>query len=101
MKIRTGDNVIMLIGKDKGKTGKIMRALPDKSRVVVEGLNLVKRHQRPKKQGQKGEVVSRPRPVDISNLMLICQHCKKPSRQGIRREKGKIIRICKKCHGEN
>ena len=101
MNIKTGDNIIMLSGKDRGKTGKILRFFPKEGRAVVEGLNLVKKHQRPKKQGQKGEVVSAPRPIGISKIMLICQRCKKPSRMGIRREGGKIIRICKKCKGEN
>lgn len=101
MRIKTGDNVIMLIGKDKGKTGKILQVLPKSKKAVIEGLNLIKKHQRPKKQGQKGEVISRPRPIDISNVMLICRHCKKPARMSIRREDKKIIRVCKKCGREN
>lgn len=101
MNIRTGDNVIMLSGKDRGKTGKILRFFPKEEKAVIEGLNLVKKHQRPKKQGQKGEIVSAPRPIDISKIMLICRHCKKPSRMGIKHEGGKIIRSCKKCKGEN
>lgn len=101
MHIRTGDNIIMLSGKDRGKTGKILRVLAKSGKAVVESLNLIKRHQRPKKQGQKGEIVSRPRPVDISDVMLVCRHCKKPSRMGLKREAKKVIRICKKCQGEN
>lgn len=101
MNIKTGDNIIMLSGKDRGKTGRILRFFPEEDKAVVEGLNLVKKHQRPKKQGQKGEVISAPRPVDISKIMLICQRCKKPSRMGVKREDRKIIRICKKCKGEN
>ncbi len=92
---------MMLAGKDKGKTGKILQVFPKGGKVVVESLNLIKRHQRPKKQGQKGEIVSRPRPIDISNAMLICRHCKKPARMGLRRDGKKIIRVCKKCQGEN
>jgi len=91
----------MLAGKDRGKTGKVLRVLLKENRVVVEGLNLVKKHQRPKKQGQKGEVVSAPRAVDASDVMLICRHCKKPSRMNIKREDKKIIRVCKKCKGDN
>ncbi|MEK7537123.1 MAG: 50S ribosomal protein L24 [Patescibacteria group bacterium] len=101
MNIRTNDTIMMLIGKDKGKTGKILQVLPKSGKAVVEGLNLVKRHQRPKKQGQKGEIISRPRPIDISNVMLICRHCKKPSRMGMRREGKKVFRVCKRCRGEN
>ena len=110
MRIKTGDNVMMLAGKDRGKTGKVLQILPKSGKAVVESLNLIKKHQRPKKQGQKGEVISRPRPIDISNVMLICRHCKKPARMGARREgpEGgpsgagkKVIRVCKKCQGEN
>ncbi|MEK7659475.1 MAG: 50S ribosomal protein L24 [Patescibacteria group bacterium] len=101
MHIRTGDTIMMLIGKDKDKTGKILQVLPKSGKAVVESLNLIKRHQRPKKQGQKGEIISRPRPIDISNVMLICRHCKKPARMGLKREGKKIIRVCKKCQGEN
>lgn len=101
MLIRTGDNVIILVGKDRNKTGKVLRALPKEKRVIIEGLNLVKKHRRPKKQGQKGEVISIARPIDISNIMLVCQHCKKPARMSIKHEGKKTIRICKKCQGEN
>ena len=101
MRIKTGDNVVMLAGKDRGKTGKVLRSLPEDLKVVIEGLNLVKKHRRAKKQGQKGETISISRSVDISNVMLVCRHCKKPSRMGIRHEDKKIIRICKKCQGEN
>ena len=101
MKIRIGDNVIMLAGKDRGKTAKVLRAFPKDYKVIVEGLNLIKKHQRPKRQGQKGEVVSRPRQIDISNVMLVCRHCGKPARMGIEHKDKKVIRICKKCRGEN
>ncbi len=101
MHIRKDDHVIMLIGKDKGKTGKILRVLPTETKVIIEGLNLIKKHRRPKKQGQKGETISMPRSIDVSNVMLICRHCGKASRMGARREDKKIIRICKKCGGEN
>lgn len=70
MKIKKGDNVIMLAGKDKGKKGKVLRAIPSENKVIVEGLNVVKRHIRTKKQGQKGEILSIPAPVDASNVKL-------------------------------
>lgn len=92
---------MMLSGKDRGKTGKVLRLFPKEKKLVIEGLNLVKKHQRPKKQGQKGEVVSVPRMVDFSTVILICQHCKKPARMEIRHEGQKIIRVCKKCRAEN
>ena len=101
MKIRKDDNVIMLTGKDRGKTGKVLRSLPEDLKVVIEGLNLVKKHRRAKKQGQKGETISISRAVDISNVMLVCRHCKKPSRMSFRHEDKKVVRVCKKCSGEN
>ena len=91
----------MLAGKNRGETGKVLRSLPKELKVVIEGLNLVKKHRRAKKQGQKGETISVSRPVEVSNVMLICRHCKKPARMGIRHENKKIMRICKKCQGEN
>ena len=101
MNIKKNDNVIMLSGKDRGKTGKVLRSLPKDFKVVVEGLNLVKKHRRAKKQGQKGEMISVPRSIDVSNVMLVCRHCKKPSRMSFKREDKKVIRICKKCQGDN
>ena len=101
MKIKTGDNVIMLSGKDRGKDGKILNAFPKEGKVVIEGLNLVKRHRRARRQGQKGEVVSVPRSVAVSSVMLICRHCKKPSRMSMKHEGKKTIRVCKKCQGGN
>lgn len=91
----------MLAGKDRGKTGKVLKSLPGELKVMIEGLNLVKKHRRPKKEGQKGETISVSRPVDVSNVMLICRHCKKPSRMGFRHEDKKVLRICKKCGGQN
>lgn len=101
MKIKTGDSVMIISGKDRAKTGKILRSFPRENKIIIEGLNLVKKHQRPRRQGQKGEVISLPSPVNISKVMLICRHCKKPSRMGLINKDGKKIRICKKCKGEN
>jgi large subunit ribosomal protein L24 len=70
MKIKKGDNVIMLAGKDKGKKGKVLKAMPKEDKVIVEGLNIVKRHVRPRKQGKKGEILSIPSPVHVSNVKL-------------------------------
>ncbi len=101
MRIRTGDNVKILIGKDRGKTGKVLRVLPREAKVIIEGLNLIKKHQRPKKQGQKGETISVPRSIDVSNVMLVCRHCGRASRMGLSRDGKKAVRICLKCKGEN
>ncbi|MEK9180083.1 MAG: 50S ribosomal protein L24 [Patescibacteria group bacterium] len=97
MKIRKGDNVKILSGKDRGKVGKVLRVFPEDDRATVEGLNLYKKRSKPKRQGQKGEVVNVPRPVHASSLMLICGSCKKAARVGSRSEGGKKVRYCKKC----
>lgn len=105
MNIKKNDNVIMLSGKDRGKTGKVLFVFPAESKVVVEGLNTVKRHQRAKREGQKGQVVSKERAVNISSVQLVCPKCGKPTRVSRKIESlpghGKNkIRICKKCGAE-
>lgn len=100
MKIHKGDNVIMLGGKDRGKKGKITHVFSDGNKVVVEGLNLIKKHLRAKKQGQKGQIVSKERAVDASAVALVCKSCGKPTRLGYKVEGENKIRICKKCESE-
>lgn len=97
MKIRKGDTVKIIAGKDKGKTGKILKTLLKKDKVLIEGLNLYKKHVRPKREGEKGQMVSVPRPVDISNTAIVCSSCNKPTKIGRRFDNGKKVRICKKC----
>ena len=97
MHIHKGDQVKILVGKDRGKTGKVLRVFPEDERVLIEGLNLFKKRVRPKRQGQKGEIVSIPRPLHASSVQLVCSSCKKPSRVGFREEGGKKVRYCKKC----
>ncbi len=90
----------MLRGKDGGKKGKVIFVFPKEERVIIEGLNRVKRHTRAKKQGQKGQIVSIERKVPVSSVQLVCPKCGKPSRVGyIVRDSGKS-RICKKCEAE-
>ncbi len=100
MKIRKGDNVKIISGKDRGKTGKVSRVIPSSGKVLVEGLNLVKKHSRPRRQGEKGQRVTVPAPVDISNLMLVCPKCSKATRVGFKISKNNKFRICKKCQSE-
>ena len=100
MRLHKNDNVIMLSGKDKGKKGKITFVFLIGDRVVVEGLNLVKKHVRAKQQGQKGQVVSKERAVSASSVALICKSCSKPTRIGYRVEGENKLRICKKCKAE-
>ncbi len=90
-KLRTGDTVLVIAGNEKGKTGKIKRILYKKDRVIVEGLNIRKKHV--KGQG----IVEFEAPIHISNVMLVCPHCGKATRIGIKIEDGKKYRVCKKC----
>lgn len=97
MKIRKGDTVKITAGKDKGKTGKVLKVLPAKGKILIEGLNLYKKHVRPKRQGEKGQMVSVPRPIDVSNIMLYCPNCGRAVRVGFRLENKNKLRYCKKC----
>ncbi len=97
MKIKKGDTVKIIKGKDAGKTGKVLRVFPDINKLSVEGLNLFKKHVRPKKQGEKGEVVQVTRPLFVSNAMIVCPSCKKPTRVGSKKEGDKKFRLCRKC----
>jgi large subunit ribosomal protein L24 len=100
MKIKKGDNVKILSGKDRGKTGKVLRVAPEKGKAVVEGLNLVKKHSRPRRQGEKGQRISVPAALHLSSLMLVCPKCSKPSRVGHKVAEKAKFRVCKKCGSE-
>jgi len=100
MKIKKGDIIKILSGKDRGKTGKVTRVLLKEEKAIVDGLNLVKKHTRPKRQGEKGQRISVPAPVDMSNLMLICPKCSKSTRVEYKVEEKDKFRICKKCKSE-
>ena len=97
MKFKKGDNVLIIAGKDKGRTGKIIKSIPKELKILVEGINLKKKHVRPKREGQKGQVVEIPAALDISNAKIICPKCGKATRIGYTVEKGIKSRICKKC----
>lgn len=101
MNIKKGDNVIMLNGKDRGKTGKVLFVFPSEAKIVIEGLNKVARHQRARKEGQKGQIVHKERAVDASRVMLVCKSCGKPARVGHKVDGKNKVRICKKCGAEN
>jgi len=100
MKIKKGDQVLVISGKYRGKKGKVIRALPKKEKIVVEGVNIVKKHVRPRRAGEKGQIVQMPAPLHVSNVKLICPHCKKATRVGYKIEGEKKYRICKKCKRE-
>ena len=97
MKIRKGDSVKIVTGNDRGKTGTVRTVFPDEGRITVEGVNMKKKHVRPRSQGQKGELVRIPAPFQASRAMLVCPACGKAVRIGIRREQGTRVRICRKC----
>lgn len=97
MNIKKGDQVKIISGKDRGKSGTVLKTFPTDSKLSVDGLNLFKKRSRPKKQGQKGETVLVPRPLFASKVMLVCQNCKKGARIGFRVEGEKKVRYCKRC----
>lgn len=99
MKIKKGDKVKVLLGKDRGMTGKVEYVLASKGKVFVGGTNLFKRHVR-KMQGVEGGIINIPKPMDISNVGLICPNCQKVTRIGFKKVDNQKIRICKKCRKE-
>lgn len=102
MKIKKNDKVQIIAGKDKGKSGKVLQVFPENKRASIEGLNLLIKHLRPRKEGEKGQRIEFPAPLNISNTMLICPKCDKPTRVGYKvtessEGKNKKVRMCKKC----
>lgn len=96
--IKKNDIVVVLKGKEKGKSGKVLRVLPEKNKAIVEKLNFIKRHARPSQQIRQGGIIQKEAPLPISNLMLLCQKCNKPVRAGHKvLEDGQKVRVCKKC----
>lgn len=98
MKIKKGDTVLVISGKSKGKKGKILKAFPQKNKVLIGGVNLMKKHQKPKKSGEKGQIIEKPAPINVSNVKIICSKCNKATRVGYKLVGDKKYRICKKCN---
>ncbi len=103
MKIRSGDTVMVLSGKDKGKTGRVIAVMPRENRVLVDGVNMVWKHQKPRILNQKGQKIQKPAPLFAGKVMLVCPHCDKPTRVGRVRRPGddgkmRLYRICKRCN---
>ncbi|SFN02548.1 50S ribosomal protein L24 [Thermodesulforhabdus norvegica] len=97
-KIKKDDIVMVIAGKEKGKTGKVLRVIKKKDRVIVEKLNMVKRHLRPGPYSQEGGILEREAPIHISNVMLVCPKCSKPTRVGYKfLDDQSKVRYCKKC----
>jgi large subunit ribosomal protein L24 len=97
MKLHKGDTVKIMIGKDRGKTGKVLESFPEDGRVIVEGLNMIKKRSRPRRQGEVGQMVNLPRPLPASRVRLVCPNCKNAVRVGYRMDGPKKVRYCKKC----
>lgn len=97
--VKKDDLVKVIAGKEKGKSGKVLRVLPGKGRVLVESLNLIKRHTRPSSANNEGGIIEKEAPIAISNVQLLCPGCNQPARTGIRvLEDGSKVRFCKKCN---
>jgi len=103
MNIKKGDTVLIIAGKDRGKQGVVSRALPQVNKVIVEGLNIAKKHIRPQGQTRQGGIIEKAMPLQVSNTMLICTECGKPTRVAHERhpmgsdQKMRSVRVCKKC----
>jgi large subunit ribosomal protein L24 len=98
MKIRKNDTVVIIAGKDKGKRGKVRRALPDKERVIVEGANMIKRHSRARRAARQAGIIELEAPVHVSKVMLVCEKCGTPTRVGFQfLADGRKVRVCKSC----
>lgn len=95
MKIRKDDNVIVISGKDKGKTGRVLQAFPRENKVLIAGVNVIKRHERPKKRGSKGQIVDKTMPVNASNVMIVDPKDGKRTRVGLKVEGDKKVRVTK------
>lgn len=98
MRIKKGDNVLVIAGKDNGKKGKVLRVLPREGRLVVEGVNRVKKHQKPTRALPQGGINRIESPLNMSNVMLVCDRCNKPTRVGVKiLSNNEKVRYCKKC----
>ena len=100
MKIKKGDTVVVLSGKDKGKQGKVLSVDPKAGKVVVEKINMVSRHQKPRKQGEEGGIIQKEAPLYACKVMTVCPKCNKATRVAHKVEGGKKVRVCKHCGAE-
>ena len=100
-RIRKNDTVMVIAGRDRGKTGKVIRVLVDKDRATVERLNMVKRHTKARGPQSSYGIVDKEAPIHLSNLMIMCDKCNAPVRMGKRRlDDGRSVRVCRRCNGE-
>ena len=97
MNIKKNDTVIVLSGKDKGKKGKVLEAMPAAGKIVVEGINMASCHVKPKKEGEQGGIIRKEIPLYACKTMLVCPKCGKATRHAVKLADGKKVRVCKKC----
>lgn len=101
LKIHKGDRVRVLSGKDRGKEGSVMHTLPREGKVIVDGINIAKKHMRPRGRTKQGGIIDKDLPLPVSNVAVVCPSCGKPTRVGYDvNDKGVKVRICRKCGGE-
>ena len=100
MNIKKNDKVVVISGKDKGKEGKVLRADPSAGKLVVEGVNVASKHQKPKKQGEQGGIIKMETPIYACKVMVVCPKCGKPTRVAHKVDGDKKVRVCKKCGAE-
>ena len=101
MDIRASDTVVILSGRDKGKEGRIMKVNPRDGKLIVEGINMAKRHQKPRKKGDPGGIIKKETPIYASKVMRVCPKCEKPTRGAHKiKDDGTKVRVCKKCGAE-
>jgi large subunit ribosomal protein L24 len=101
MKIKKGDRVRVLTGKDRGKEGEVMRAIPERDKVIVDGVNVAKRHQRATRATTQGGIIDKDMPIPVANVAIVCSSCGKATRVGYRFESnGTKVRVCRKCGGD-
>ena len=99
MKIKKDDTVKVISGKDKGRSGKVLRVIPKERRIVVDNINVVKKHQRPTQQMKEGGIIEQPIPMYASKVKVVCSSCGAPTRVGYKKlDDGKKVRYCKKCN---
>jgi large subunit ribosomal protein L24 len=98
MKIRKDDTVLVITGKDKGKKGKVRFAYPGENRIMVEGINMIKKHAKAKKQVKQAGIIEREAPISVASVMLLCSKCNKPARIGYKElQDGRKARVCRAC----
>ncbi len=97
MKIRKEDIVKVIAGNDRGKEGEVLKVLPEENKIIVKGVNMQTRHQRPTARQREGGIIEREGPIDISNVLLVCPECDRPTRVGFKITDNEKLRVCKQC----